>query len=119
MKLKLFLIFITLSFVSFSAFSQVRGGDDIPDFSTRFSPQELENLRQGSLELSTWQDQAHQLRANFEANRANLDSSHEIMIRMLVDGVDLEAFGVREITLKDGTVMSIEELRELARAKFE
>lgn len=114
------LIFFML--ISFSVVAQVTGvggGSGEHALQGRFSPQEIENLRLGAIELSARRDQVHQLRANFEANRDMLDSSHEVMIRMLVDGVDLEAFGVREITLKDGTVMSIEELKELAKAKFE
>ena len=111
MKL-LFVIFSVM--FSLNLYSQMEGGlgDDPSRLIQDLDPGAIQDLRRNFSEFHQFQDsQLHE----FNRSIQEAQNRQSRLVRMYIDGIDLEMFGVTEITLRDGSVVTIEELEEFVR----
>lgn len=99
------LLALSIFFISLPVLSQVTGGDD-PVEKLRFNnPEDIQQLRQ-SLDLNKdYEIQAHLDRESYELLfQDNFDNTP-------TTAITIRSNDIHEITLKDGTVLTIEELK--------
>ena len=103
MGFKLLALFIF--FISLPVFSQVTGGDNPVEILRFNNPEHIQQLRQ-SLDLNKdYEIQAHLDRESYEVLfQNNFDNTP-------TTAISIRSNDIHEITLKDGTVLTIEELK--------